>query len=125
MFEGGEDDKLVLIVEDDTALAKLMQAALDYEPGYRAVAAGTATQALREIRSSPPDLILMDFMLPDFSGLELYDMLRARPDTGHIPVIFVSAYCESPEFKKRGIEDCLPKPFNLEDLLDRVTSVFD
>jgi DNA-binding response OmpR family regulator len=113
----------VLLVEDDVAIVEFVSLGLGYE-GYDVTAAGSVTEALERVRSLRPDLIVLDVMLPDRSGLAL---LKAVRGSGlDIPVIILSARDEVPH-RVRGLEagadDYLTKPFRFEELLARIRAV--
>lgn len=111
---------LILVVEDDTHLAGLLVSELRIE-GYTVEAAADGINGLQMARSLNPDLILLDWMLPGLSGLDL--CLRLRHTGSNIPVIMLTARDEIThrvEGLNAGADDYLIKPFSLEELLARV-----
>ena len=80
----------ILVVEDETAIRDMLVFSLG-RAGYEVLGAGTAQEARSAIANSHPDVILMDWMLPDVSGLELTRQLKREPETREIPVIMVTA----------------------------------
>lgn len=114
--------KVVVIGEDDEPIALLLRDALNDEPGYQAVVVADGALVLETVRQVHADLLILDIMMPGLNGLEVYD--RVREDTGirNMPVLFVSANVRpfDREFKRRKITDVLRKPFDLNDLLQRV-----
>lgn len=114
--------KVVVIGEDDEPIALLLRDALNDEPGYQAVVVADGALVLETVRQVHADLLILDIMMPGLNGLEVYD--RVREDTGirDMPVLFVSANVPQfdREFKRRKIKDVLTKPFDLNDLLQRV-----
>ena len=82
---------LILVVEDNEANQMLVRAVLELE-GYRVELAGSADEALEQLRDSPPDLILMDVQLPGEDGLSLTRRIKADPATCAIPVVALTAH---------------------------------
>jgi len=90
----GAGGATVLVVDDEEDIVTYLQAVLQ-DNGFRAVSAVDAASAQQEIRHQPPDLILLDIMMPGQSGLFLYRKLKESPDTARIPVLFISG-CPEP-----------------------------
>ncbi len=115
----------VLIVEDEAAIRDMVRFALE-EKGYRLVEAEEAMQALACMEQSAPDLILMDWMLPGRSGVELIRQLRRDARWRDIPVIMLTARREEDD-KINGLEagadDYLTKPFSTRELLARMQAL--
>lgn len=82
---------LILVVEDNEANQMLVRAVLELE-GYRVVLAGSAPEALEQLKQSSPDLILMDVQLPGEDGLSLTRRLKQDPSTAAIPVVALTAH---------------------------------
>jgi len=117
--------KSILVVEDEADLADLICYNLERE-GYshRRVAGGDA--ALAEVRRRPPDLILLDRMLPGTSGDDVCSQLRRDPATATIPVIMLTAKGEESDQLvgfALGADDYIPKPFSMKVLLARVAAI--
>lgn len=109
----------ILIVEDEEPLARSIEYNLRQE-GYQAVVASDGLSALDTARSDPPDLILLDLMLPQIDGLEVCRLLRRNTD---VPIIMLTA--KSREIDKVvglevGADDYVTKPFGMLELLARV-----
>ncbi|MEK3875345.1 response regulator transcription factor [Paenibacillus sp. FSL M7-0420] len=112
--------ELILVVEDEVRIARLLQIELECE-GYRVSIAGSGHQGLEMYQEQQPDLLLLDVMMPGFSGIELLRRIRAGdPDT---PVLLLTAK-SSVEDKVSGLDlganDYITKPFQIEELLARV-----
>jgi len=110
----------LLIVDDDPELRRFLVGELAAE-GHRCREAATGQAALTQIRSEPPDLVLLDWTLPDFSGVEVCRRLRASALA--TPVLMLTArddVRERVEALDAGADDYLTKPFSIEELLARV-----
>ena len=115
----------VLIVEDEEALVTLLTYNLDRE-GFSTAVARDGDEALLKARELPPDLILLDWMLPLTSGLEVCRQLRRGRETRAIPIIMLTARAEETD-KLRGLEsgadDYVVKPFSPKELVARMRAV--
>jgi len=115
----------VLVVDDEEYNRKLLDLLLRAE-GYRTQSAAGAAQALISIANSPPDLILLDIMMPDMDGYQLATMLKADPVTLHIPIIMLTAQLDQHARLaglKAGAEEFLTKPFESAELRLRVRNL--
>ena len=114
----------ILIVEDSPYVAGSIQDAVDMM-GYDARVAGSAAEAFKAIAEHVPDLVLLDWMLPDLEGIEVLQRIRSGPHP-KLPVIMLTAKGEL-EAKLTGLEagadDYLPKPFNLGELKARIVAI--
>jgi two-component system phosphate regulon response regulator PhoB len=115
----------VLIVEDEEALALLLQYNLEAE-GFRVSLAQRGDEAEVSIREEPPDLIILDWMLPGLSGIELCRRLRAGKTARPIPILILTARGEEQD-RIRGLtvgaDDYVVKPFSVPELLARVRAI--
>ena len=113
---------LILIIEDEQAQAQILQYNLEAE-GYRVKHAPTADEGLLLIQEYSPDLILLDWMLPDMSGIEVCRQIKANPDTKTIPVIMLTARGTEDD-KVRGLgvgaDDYVVKPHSIKELIARI-----
>ena len=112
----------VLIVEDEEPLTLLLRYNLEAE-GFRVVTAETGEEAQQAIQEKLPDLILLDWMLPEVSGIELCRRWRARAETSRIPVIMLTARGEEEERVRglaTGADDYVVKPFSVPELVARI-----
>lgn len=115
----------ILLVEDEQPIRQMLNFALS-RAGYRTVEAGDAGQAHRILMDMQPDLILMDWMLPDTSGVELIRQLKQDEFNRHIPIIMLTA--KSSENDKitgldSGADDYVSKPFSPKELIARIKAV--
>ena len=113
---------MVLLVEDEPAQREVLAYNLEAE-GFEVAQASNGEEALEAISDSPPDLILLDWMMPHVSGLEVCRRLKLRPETRGIPVIMLSARSEEVD-KVRGLEtgadDYVIKPYSVFELMARL-----
>ena len=115
----------VLVVEDEDALATLLHYNLDKE-GYRVAIAGDGDEALLMIDEEQPDLVVLDWMLPKVSGVEVCRRLRARGETRNLPIIMVTARGEESDRIRgldTGADDYIVKPFSPSELVARIRAV--
>jgi len=115
----------ILVVEDEPAIQELIALNLE-QAGQRAVMAASAEEGLRRIEEELPDLVLLDWMLPGQSGIELARRLRADARTRALPIIMLTARGDE-EDKLRGLEtgadDYITKPFSMKELQARIKAV--
>ncbi|MBD5801388.1 Phosphate regulon transcriptional regulatory protein PhoB [Azoarcus sp. Aa7] len=115
----------ILLVEDEPAIQELIAANLG-RAGHHVVRAGDAETAQRIVREALPDLVLLDWMLPGMSGIELARRLRADERTRTIPIIMLTARGEEQD-KVAGLEmgadDYITKPFSPRELVARIKAV--
>ena len=122
-MDGPPEKKAIVVIEDNEAIAELIKDLLNAEPDYQAVAVHDGALALDVVRSVKASLILLDLGLPGLDGLQVYDMIKADRATCEIPILFVTADPNNRDFRKREITDFIAKPFELDDLLDRVAAI--
>jgi len=116
---------LVLIVEDEAPLVTLLRYNLE-KAGFRVVEAVDGDEALLAVSEEVPDLILLDWMLPAVSGIEVCRRLRRRPETRVVPIIMLTARGEETDRIRgldSGADDYVTKPFSPEELVARVRAV--
>jgi two-component system, OmpR family, phosphate regulon response regulator PhoB len=115
----------ILIVEDEAALATLLEYNLEKE-GFDVSLSADGEDALLRIEESPPDLVILDWLLPKVSGIEVCRRIRARPETRNLPIIMVTARAEEDDRIRgldTGADDYLTKPFSTNELIARVRAV--
>ncbi|CDK97778.1 DNA-binding response regulator in two-component regulatory system with PhoR (or CreC) [Magnetospirillum gryphiswaldense MSR-1 v2] len=116
---------LILIVEDEAALATMLRYNLEKE-GYRVCEAGDGEEALTLVSERKPDLVVLDWMLPSLSGIEVCRQLRRKPATRELPIIMLTARGEEGD-KIRGLntgaDDYMTKPFSLPELMARIRAM--
>ena len=114
------DVKRILVVDDEQQLALAVKIRLQSR-GYQVAVANDGQQALEAIEKEPPDLVILDVLMPVMDGYTFLRELNARVGRGKIPVIILTARDRMKDlFEVEGIEDYIVKPFDYEDLLLRI-----
>ena len=116
---------LVLIVEDEAPLQELLTYNLQ-RSGFDVEQAFDGDQAASLVAERAPDLILLDWMLPHTSGIELCRQFRRRPETANVPIIMLTARAEEADRLRglnTGADDYVTKPFSVEELIARMRAV--
>ncbi len=115
----------IFVVEDEKSIITLIKYNLEKE-GYKVSFSENGEEALKEIKKSAPDLVLLDWMLPDLSGVEICKQLKKSAQYKSIPIIMLTAKGEE-EDKVRGLnvgaDDYVPKPFSYPELLARIEAL--
>lgn len=115
----------VLVVEDDPDLNEMIGAYVELA-GYPYLAALTGHDALRALRARAPGMVLLDLMLPDLDGFEVYERLRGDAGTRAVPVVVVSALSDQAarrRAKELGARAFLAKPFDPDELIAVIRTV--
>ena len=113
---------LVMVIEDEEALALLLKYNLEKE-GFDVVWESSGNRALAAVEKYCPSVILLDWMLPELSGVEICKMIRNKPDIKDIPIIMLTAKGEEEDKIKglsAGADDYVTKPFSVPELMARV-----
>jgi two-component system alkaline phosphatase synthesis response regulator PhoP len=118
---------IILSVDDEPDVTGLVRFHLT-KAGYEVVTAACGREALEIVRTRPPDLIILDLMLPDIDGFGVCEILRRQADTAAIPVVLLTAWATS-DARHLGLElgalDYLTKPFSPKELVERVRRLLD
>ncbi|HSQ16718.1 MAG TPA: response regulator [Anaerolineales bacterium] len=122
----GETLKRLVYIEDEPEMIDLVRLILNRR-GYEVLGASGGYQGLEMIRQELPDLVLLDLMMPDMDGWDVYQQMKSDELTRHIPVIVVTAKAQSID-KVLGlhiakVEDYISKPFSPQELMDSVERV--
>ena len=115
----------VLVVEDEPDIRGLIVHHLERD-GFRCRTAASGGEALARVRSAPPDLVVLDLMLPGMDGLEVCRRLRGDPATAALPIIMLTAKADEIDRVvglEMGADDYLAKPFSTKELVARVRAV--
>jgi two-component system, OmpR family, phosphate regulon response regulator PhoB len=121
----GSTKPMVLVVEDEASLVTMLRYNLEKQ-GFRVEEAADGQEALTRIAETQPDLVLLDWMLPVVSGIEVCRQIRRRPATRELPVIMLTARTEDQDAVRAlntGADDYVTKPFNLDSLLARMRAL--
>jgi len=118
--------KQILCIEDEPEMIDLIRLILGRR-GFEVVGAAGGKEGLEKVRQHPPELVLLDLMMPDMDGWEVYQQMKADDKTKNIPVIVVTAKAQSID-KVLGlhiakVDDYIAKPFSPQDLLNSVEKV--
>ena len=116
----------VLIVDDDPDIQRLVSYNFS-QAGFEVTTAASGRKALESVQKQPPDLIILDLMLPDIDGMEVCRTLRQRDSSSRIPIIMLTARGEEIDRVigfELGADDYVSKPFSPRELVLRVKSIF-
>jgi two-component system phosphate regulon response regulator PhoB len=116
----------VLIVDDDPDIQRLVSYNLS-QAGFQVMAASSGRTALDTVQKHPPDLIILDLMLPDVDGMEVCRILRQREDSRRTPIVMLTARSEEVDRVvgfELGADDYVMKPFSPRELVLRIKSIF-
>jgi two-component system response regulator VicR len=119
--------KRILCIEDEPEMIDLIRLILGRR-GYEVLGAAGGIEGARLVRETLPDLVLLDLMMPDMDGWEVYQQMKADNSTRNIPVIVVTAKAQNID-KVLGlhiakVDDYIAKPFGPQELMDSVEKVF-
>lgn len=115
----------ILVMEDEDALATLLQYNLEKE-GYDVAVASDGEEGMLQVEERTPDLILLDWMLPKLSGIEVCRRVRGRAETRNLPIIMLTARGEETDRVRgldTGADDYMTKPFSMTELTARIRAV--
>lgn len=115
----------ILVVDDDPDILQFVRLNLELD-GFRVETASGGREALERANANPPDLMLLDIMMPEIDGLTVLKRLRSDPPTGSVPVIMLTARSLAEDRVKGldlGADDYITKPFDLDELVARVRTV--
>ncbi len=125
MTEQLQTSRRVLIVDDERAIREMVCLALSSE-GFQCLEASDAHKAEVVLREQPPDIILLDWMMPGISGVDFARSLRRKEKIRDIPIIMLTARAEEEDMIRgldSGVDDYLTKPFSTRELLARIRSL--
>jgi two-component system alkaline phosphatase synthesis response regulator PhoP len=115
----------ILVVDDEVYIVHILDFSLGME-GYEVVTALDGEQALAKVKAERPDLIVLDIMMPKLDGYETCKILKADPETRHIPVILLSAKGRNVDQQmgfQVGADDYITKPFSPRKLVERISLI--
>lgn len=114
-----EANRNVLVIEDDKIMGQMVTEILD-DVGFDVTTAPNGRVALQKLEHTPIDFIVLDILLPEMDGFEIYAKLQENPKTKNIPVMLVTAWADDRNIERAsqmGIQHFLPKPFTEDELL--------
>jgi DNA-binding response OmpR family regulator len=121
-------NKRILVIEDEPEMIDLTRIVLERE-GYEVIGAVGGTRGLELVKQIKPDLILLDLMMPDIGGWEVYRQMKADAELEHIPVIVVTAKAQSIDkvlgLQVAKVDDYITKPFGPKELLESIKRIFN
>jgi len=116
----------ILTCDDEKHIVRLIQVNLERQ-GYEVITAFNGAECLEKVTADPPDLIVLDVMMPEMTGFEVLEALKKNPDTAEIPVIMLTARAQDADVLRgwqSGVECYLTKPFNPMELIAFVKRIF-
>ncbi len=119
------DQHSVLVVDDDLFIRDLIKAQLTSK-GLRTIQAANGLEALHKAEMERPHLIVLDIMMPGMSGFDVCERLRANPQTGNVPILFISSRSDQADRRRAmrlGALDLLVKPFSLQKFSEKVLEI--
>jgi DNA-binding response OmpR family regulator len=119
------EEALILVVDDDEIVSRTIERSLR-AGGYRVAVVHSGVEALKSVRRNPPDLMVLDVIMPGMDGFEVCKQVRADPLMSDLPVLFLTAKSKEQdriEGLRAGADDYLVKPFNLDELYLRVRAI--
>lgn len=120
--------KHILIIDDEDDIRDVAQIALETVGGWRVSTAASGPDGLAEMLAEPPDAVLLDVMMPDMDGVEVFKRMQADPKIQGIPVILMTAKTQTTDqqrFLALGITAIITKPFKAMQLADQVAAILD
>ncbi len=120
--------KRVLVVDDDDGVREIIQLSLETVAGWDVLLASTGREGFAIAAAEKPDLILLDVMMPEEDGIEIYKQLQAEPSTQTIPTILLTAKAqisERQEFMELGIVGIITKPFQARALVEEIIALLN
>jgi CheY-like chemotaxis protein len=127
-LEGGKESvsKTILVVDDDIITQNLLRSTLS-QAGYSVVVASNGEEGISRASEQPPDLIVLDIIMPGMGGGDVAGFLQMNPETQKIPIIFLSSLISENQKKPNSKRDAmiyLSKPYNRDELLNEIRKVF-
>jgi DNA-binding response OmpR family regulator len=112
-----ETKKRILVVDDEPRIGKLLRVKLNLS-GYDVITTTSGAEAIELVRTHEPDIMLLDLLMPDVTGMDVLDKVRSF---SQIPVIVFTGRSEIARFAKRfGANDCIAKPFDPDALVEKI-----
>ena len=126
-MDGIQDDKIrVLVVDDDPEIVELFVDVLDANGHFEVATAQTGYDAGVMTQQFHPDIVILDYKLPDINGNVVCKTIRENPDLAHIKILIISGAAnpaEVDDLLKAGADEFIKKPFNIENVIERMTEL--
>lgn len=126
-MDGFEDDRIrVLVVDDEPDVVELLQDALNSDGRFDVAVARSGYSAGVATQQFQPDVVLLDYMLPDINGNVVCKTIRENPDFQHMKILIISGMvnpAEVDQLMAAGADDFIKKPFNIEKVIERITQL--
>jgi CheY-like chemotaxis protein len=112
----------VVLIDDDPDLRKLVKLTLEFTAGWQVTTAANGQEGIEAVRAAPPDVAVVDIMMPDMDGYEVCRRLREEAKTADVPVVFLTARKQLDEARMKacGAQGVVVKPFEPESLADEL-----
>jgi CheY-like chemotaxis protein len=117
----------ICYVEDDEDIQRIVRMSLERVGKMTVEVVGDPTMALEAMTSFKPDLVMLDWMMPKMDGPAVFRQMKLRPDTSHLPVVFITAKAaqrDLDELAKMGAAGTISKPFSPKDLPDQLREIW-
>jgi CheY-like chemotaxis protein len=120
--------KRVLVIDDEDGIREIIQISLETATNWQVTTAASGKEGCALAIATPPDVILLDVMMPEMGGIETFQKLQYHDNTRHIPTIFLTAKANSPDHQKfidLGITGVIAKPFKAQTLVAQMRSILE
>ncbi|MGD1950221.1 MAG: response regulator [Leptolyngbyaceae cyanobacterium] len=120
--------KHILIIDDEDDIRDVAQVALETIGGWRVSTASNGPDGLAQIQLDPPDAVLLDVMMPDVDGVDVFKQIQQNPQTQHLPVLLMTAKTQATDqqrFLKLGVMGIITKPFKAMLLADQIAKILE
>ncbi len=120
-----EANRNVLVIEDDKIMGQMVAEILD-DAGFEVTTATNGSIAFEKLQERPTDFVVLDILLPEMNGFEIYTKLQENPQTSNIPVLIITAWADERHLERAsqlGIRHFLAKPFTEDELLYEILSL--
>lgn len=121
-----DNPRRILLIDDDQGIREVARTVLEMVGGYDVETASSGLDGLEKARTSPPDAIVLDVMMPGLDGPATFALLQEQPETRDVPVILLTAKTQPADrsrFASLGVAGMLPKPFDPMALCDQIAGI--
>lgn len=121
-----DNPRRILLIDDDQGIREVARTVLEMVGGYDVNTAASGQEGLEKARTSPPDAIVLDVMMPGLDGPETFALLQEHPETCNVPVILLTAKTQAADrsrFASLGVAGMLAKPFDPMALSDQIAGI--